>query len=537
MIRSLFRSEFVRPAAPPLPSPTATPPTSPAARNDLLSRRSGRGEEDSFESAPSSDSSMPDISGGQDAPAEASAPESAPSESQESAPSDSGSSQEAAPAESAPAESGESQEAAPSESAQLPDAGDPQVAVESEDAAPSESGSSPDEGEWAAAEVPEATDEVAPEDAEQVAAIEGTPAGITPDVDPSEELADDVATAGGVSPTVGMGETSSPIDPGKVGVVLNDNIERIPTVNELNELGVKGVRITLSSENYTNATEDVRGQWAQRLADYQRNGIDVVLNVGGEIAPGRPMVQKDYQDGGPLPEGFDKNFEAWKQSAYLPALQQVLNELGPSTKGFEIWNEPDEPKNRVWTENGKELSYLPGLPSATYGELLRDAYNKIQEYNDAHYAENPGDRRQVITAGMDSGQPSYLEKAAHQTGDALYADAIGLHPYGKEPSTPAGEANSLQDIVANYSSFQGPNGNTLPIHITEAAKSDDPSHDYIPSMVKAANDMEEVVRSYFFWQKPFDNYPGLVSVEREPGTTRSGNASEDYKRLQALLKP
>lgn len=68
------------------------------------------------------------------------------------------------------------------------------------------------------------------------------------------------------------------VDPGKVGVVLNDDPTRLPSGEELKRLGVTGARITLSTNNFRPDNEAV---WQTKLDDYKNNNIEVVINRVG----------------------------------------------------------------------------------------------------------------------------------------------------------------------------------------------------------------------------------------------------------------
>jgi hypothetical protein len=198
-----------------------------------------------------------------------------------------------------------------------------------------------------------------------------------------------------------------------------------------------------------------------------------------------------------------------------------VRELGSYASAFEIWNEPDEPNPRQ--------AYDPSLSPETYGELQRDAYDIVKA--------GTQERALVVTAGADSGRADYLQRAAAATDGVLYADAIGLHPYGKDANLPADHPDSLGHIVGDYSQpFTTPKcvDCALPIYITEASQPDPTKiHTFTNDFAVAADRMPAVERYHFFWQKTSDDHPGLVTYPEDPNAP--GVPSPGYEQLSGLL--
>lgn len=320
-----------------------------------------------------------------------------------------------------------------------------------------------------------------------------------------------IASVGAAAALSAVSGKGPQVNPSKVGVVLNDDPHNLPSAADLNALGVGGVRVTLNVDNWRPEDSDNLDAWKSKLTDYRANNIDVVLNLPSELASGFPPAPNGYHDGDPLPEGWEDQFNEYKNNGYLPRLNQVLDLLGDKADGFEIWNEPDEPDNRE--------QYHPAIPSADFGQLLQDAYGAIHGNPNSENAS-------VITGGVDSGQASYLSSAAAATGGQLYADAVGLHPYAKDPRAPEDAENSVQHIVGDYSGFTSPQGGAMPIYITEASSPDRADTDFIPSFARTADNLSNVARSYFFWKDTWDGHPGLMGPD---------GPTEAYKRLGQLL--
>ena len=332
----------------------------------------------------------------------------------------------------------------------------------------------------------------------------------------------------------------SAIDPGKVGVVLNDNPAQLPSGQELNDLGVTGARITLSGANFNS---DTAGQWQERLQDYRDHGIDVMLNLPRELdgsgtfpdPPAKEVVGADGQ-GNPIwrvassdqqPQEWKDAFDAWKRDAYLPRVQEVLDQVGGYASSLEIWNEPDEQANRV--------DYSPGLPAGQFGELLRDVYGMVHGPDaDPDWPAEDGAPR-IVTGGLDSGRTDWLDGA--MVDGKLYADALGVHPYTKRPDEnydadePWNWTGTAADIARDYGRFG------KPLDFTEAGDRRG-FGDYIPAFAAAAAREGNLDRTYFFWGDPYDGEFGLTAGRDESGQPiyRAG-AAELQERLREWNQP
>lgn len=318
-------------------------------------------------------------------------------------------------------------------------------------------------------------------------------------VPPSDENAaptDPVEGPGPVEPVQGRPFTPQ-INRDKVGVVLNHQPQDLPNAATLQDAGVTGVRVTLSHDNFRPDDPENMRLWKERMQDWSDNGIHVTANLPAELVQGFPQPTWEPQPGraggpvGPQSDEWNAQFDAYKQG-YLDRTAFVARELGPFVSAYEVWNEPDEPNNRA--------EYAPGIPAATFGQVLKDSYEVIK-------ASDQSGEATVMTGGLDSGNTDYLRQAAEATG-GLYADAVGLHPYAKDPTLPGDDPNSLESIVNNYSQFG------VPIYITEASSPDRSQHaQFVSDFARAADGMDSVARSYFFWSETYDGHPGLMAPE------------------------
>jgi hypothetical protein len=320
--------------------------------------------------------------------------------------------------------------------------------------------------------------------------------GQVPPTDENTSPTDPVGGPGPVGPVQGRPFTPQ-INPDKVGVVLNHQPQDLPSAETLQGAGVTGVRVTLSNDNFRPEDPENMRLWKERMQDWSKNGIHVTANLPAELVQGFPQPTWEPQPGreggpvGPQSDEWNAQFDAYKQG-YLDRTAFVAREFGQFVNAYEVWNEPDEPNNRA--------QYAPGIPAATFGQVLKDSYETIKAWDQSGEAT-------VMTGGLDSGNTDYLRQAAEATG-GLYADAVGLHPYAKDPTLPADDPNSLGSIVNNYSQFG------VPIYITEASSPDRSQHaQFVSNFARSADGMDSVARSYFFWSETYDGHPGLMAPE------------------------
>jgi hypothetical protein len=321
----------------------------------------------------------------------------------------------------------------------------------------------------------------------------------------------------------------------------------MPSADDLKKAGVGGVRLTLRSE-YLTPAENMQ-QMKARLTEYRKAGIDVTAQLGGELAPGQPTPALEHEHG-PAAEqqspAWNAQFNKWANEKYLPAVKNVMDNLGSCINNVEVMNEPDEQNNRhqgpKYQTDPNDIEYIPGLPPAAFANLMKSSYELVHSHPNARVdvGAKPGEEKQmkVITGGLDSGQPGWLQKAAQATPDPqtgrpmIYADALGLHPYAKDPTvTDETQDNSLRGMMHAYENLDikvGPNepdGARHAIYNTEASvgpgNPDNPADvkaaaDYVENFAKESTNLDSVKRSYFFWGGTYDNHMGMVDNKGKP---------------------
>lgn len=206
-----------------------------------------------------------------------------------------------------------------------------------------------------------------------------------------------------------------------------------PSPEEVRALGARWVRIEWKRELGFDFYDPL-------IAGYRDAGIRVLLLVDYTSTPvGKPSSA--------APD------EEW--SGYLAEFAATAAELAEHYRdgvdAWEIWNEPDQPP---------EPGYDPGVPARVFGPLLRDASAAIR----------PRSSRPLVVGGLSSGQSSYYLECLAAVGGWLDYDAVGVHPYGKQPDG-YDQASGTGSLGAFYDEFLAVSG--LPLWVTEFGTWDD----------------------------------------------------------------
>ena len=195
---------------------------------------------------------------------------------------------------------------------------------------------------------------------------------------------------------------------GLFGLNVQADGARADTVSDL---APQWVRVELV--DYSTGTElapDAAERVERVVDDYHARGMNVLLIVDYASYGGN----QGWGSFGPCGD-----WEGWR-AGFTARLQRVSERYGAKIDAWQIWNEPDHPIAAC--DSG---GYNPGIPAGPYGILLRDASFAIR---------NGGSSAPVITAGLDSGQVSYLSGMSDAAG-GLYADGVAIHPYGVPPDS------------------------------------------------------------------------------------------------------
>lgn len=189
-----------------------------------------------------------------------------------------------------------------------------------------------------------------------------------------------------------------------------------PSAAQLRQLGARWVRI----------------EWKQGVSHSTQQSQIAALRSGGI----RVMLLVDYASVSTPSPGSSGSSSAWSsyESQYISALSSLVNTYGSGIDAWEIWNEPDL---------AAQAGYDPHVPPATFGQMLKDASSTVHAKSSAP----------VVVGGLASGNPGYLTQAKNAVG-GLYADAVGIHPYGQR--APDGWPNTswgFGDMSALFSGY------------------------------------------------------------------------------------
>lgn len=219
-------------------------------------------------------------------------------------------------------------------------------------------------------------------------------------------------------------------------------------------LGARWARLELrDATEGPELSPDAVARIGAQLADYRAHGVSVLLVLDYTTRAG-------FGGGGvgfcpPQGDWYGWRDELVARAGHAAAL------WGDAVDAWQIWNEPDHPC-------GAAPGYDPYVDPHELGWLARDMYAAIRA----------GSSTPVVLAGLESGDPGYMDEMVAATGGWLgdYADGIAIQIYGVVPNdgwcAPGGPAEGEHlncawgrhaDKVHQY--FERSGG--LPVWVTE----------------------------------------------------------------------
>jgi hypothetical protein len=288
-----------------------------------------------------------------------------------------------------------------------------------------------------------------------------------------------------------------------------------PSAQELQELGATWVRFTFKDTS-TDPHPAAFATYDDTVHELAQAGINILMILNYETYPGPPT--------------YDDSMDVWQ--AYIAQLAdrcaRIARHYGDRVQAqqswvqaYQIWNEPDLTDPRP--------TYDPRLREEVMGRMLRATFEAVKENSTAT----------LVVGGLASGDPAYLARVAAATGGVLYADAVGVHPYGQRPTpdwpTPTWGFGVLGDLISHYARVT-----RKPIWITEYG-TDSANEDvwgaFPGRAYEAVNELYEQVPGLFWfcWSDGMVRPYGLVEAD---GTVKASYYSyQGFACLPAVEEP
>jgi len=304
------------------------------------------------------------------------------------------------------------------------------------------------------------------------------------------------------------------------------NVHGDPSVPELQELGATWVRFTFKDQS-AGTVPTAFDAYDARVQALEQAGIDVLMILSYDTYPGKPP--------------YDAQDSVWETyiSGFAARCGQIAGHYGERVKAYQIWNEPDLAQVHP--------GYDPRVDEKNLAYMLRAAYETIKEASSAT----------VVVGGLASGDPSYLTRVRSAVREAvIYADAVGVHPYGQRPTptwpSPTWGFGVVGDLVRRYHREAG-----MPIWITEVGVQAAPVQGEFPERTfEAINEelSEQAPNVFWFcWSDGMVSPYGLVQADgqekqsyysfqrfaSQPAVPEgpSGPSAVDYRSHYVLFPP
>ena len=220
-----------------------------------------------------------------------------------------------------------------------------------------------------------------------------------------------------------------------------------PSPKDLQDLGASWVRFVFKvRKGSPEALKAAFNAYDGYISALKDEGIEILLILNNESVPNWPVDRPNADDA------------AWQ--AYRPRFAESCEKIARHYQGkvnaYQIWNEPDFHAPRP--------DYNPTLSPAVFGQMLKLSHAAIKGVNP---------EIGVVIGGLASGQPHWLDWVKAASDNKLYADAVGVHPYGRRPTpdwpTPDwGGLGPMKDLLQAYADRARP----LPLWISEMGTED-----------------------------------------------------------------
>jgi len=266
-----------------------------------------------------------------------------------------------------------------------------------------------------------------------------------------------------------------------------------PSAQQIQELGATWVRFTFKDDS--EAPQPSRFAFYDGVVgELKQAGIHVLMILSYETYPGMPPRDAD-----------EATWNAYTER-FVARCRQIAQHYDSQVDAYQVWNEPD----LIQPSPG----YDPRVHAEVFGRMLRNAFEAIKDVSSAT----------VVTGGLAAGSPAYLERIRIAASGVLYADAVGVHPYGRRPTPdwprPDWGFGVLGDLVQDYHYAAD-----KPVWITEIGTDDTSAQERFPRRALEALN-ESLARAaphvfWFCWSDGMVRPYGLVDVagEKKPSYT------------------
>ena len=276
------------------------------------------------------------------------------------------------------------------------------------------------------------------------------------------------------------------------------NLQGNPTAQEIRDLGATWVRFTFKDDSDDPQPSSL-GNYDDLVRDLNAGGIKILMILSYETHPDKPASNAD-----------EATWNAYTEK-FVTRCRQIADHYGQQVRAYQIWNEPDF--------LAPSTAYDPCVRAEFFGPLLKSAFTAIKEVSSAT----------VVVGGLAAGQPSYVQQVRASTAGVLYADVVGVHPYGRRPTPDWPRSDwgfgTIGHLVQQYHAVAG-----KPIWITEAGTDDVAVQDEFPGRTfEALDENLAEIAPHVFWfcwsdgmVKPF----GLVDA--------AGNKKASYDSFKSF---
>jgi len=220
-----------------------------------------------------------------------------------------------------------------------------------------------------------------------------------------------------------------------------------PTSQQIQQLNATWARIEFIDYSTGSIQPSSYPLYDPIISSYTEAGISILMILDYQTYTGVPS-------NGSSPEQWYAYF-----SLLIQRSVDIAQHYQTNVSAYEIWNEEDLTQTYV--------------PPELYGILLKWIYGNLTTVTQAP----------IIVGGLASGQPSYLTQVMDSTGGQLFANGVGLHPYGQRPfpnwPNPTWGFGLMSDLLNQYSQILPVN---TPLWITEVGTNDFSVQGLFPAM-------------------------------------------------------